>query len=82
MANGPELTPDLLPVRIREAGESRREEVPPKPPIHLGLSLEAVERELITLTLSSVAGNKAKAASILRISRRALYNKLKRHGLL
>jgi DNA-binding NtrC family response regulator len=77
MAKAAELTPDLLPVRIREAGESRQEEVPPQPPIHLGMSLEDVEREFITMTLSSVGGNKAKAASILRISRRALYNKLK-----
>jgi DNA-binding NtrC family response regulator len=77
MAKGAELTPDLLPVRIREAGESRQEKVPSQPPIHLGMSLEGVEREFITMTLSSVGGNKAKAASILQISRRALYNKLK-----
>jgi DNA-binding NtrC family response regulator len=82
MAKGAELTPDLLPARIREASESRLDEVPPKPPIHLGMSLDAVEQQFITMTLSSVLGNKAKAASILRISRRALYNKLKKHGLL
>lgn len=33
-------------------------------------------------TISSMNGNKMKAASNLRIRRRALYNKLKRFGML
>lgn len=82
MAKGAELTPDLLPARIREARNSDAVEVPRRPPIHLGMSLEAVEKEFITMTLSSVGGNKVKPASILNISRRALYNKVKKHGLL
>jgi DNA-binding NtrC family response regulator len=82
MAQGAELTPDLLPARIREAGALRREEALRSPPIHLGMSLEAAEKEFVIMTLSSMGGNKTKAASILRISRRALYNKLKKYGLL
>ena len=82
MAKGAELTPDLLPARIRQVSESAVTEVEPQSPIRLGMSLADVEREFIKMTLSSVSGNKMKAASVLRISRRALYNKLKRFGVL
>ena len=47
----------------------------------VGTSLGAVEKELIHMTLNRVSGNKKLAASILGISRRALYNKLKKHEL-
>jgi DNA-binding NtrC family response regulator len=46
------------------------------------MPLEEVEKQYIKMTLSMVNGNKRKAATILRISRRALYNKLKRFGML
>jgi DNA-binding protein Fis len=39
--------------------------------------LHTVEQELIRVTLTYAGGNKKLAASILGISRRALYNKLK-----
>jgi DNA-binding protein Fis len=51
-------------------------------PIQFGMTLGEVEKEYIKLTLSSVNGNKRKAASLLGISRRALYNKLKRYDML
>jgi DNA-binding NtrC family response regulator len=82
LAKGAELTPDLLPARIRENAEGNGKAVQPQYPIQLGMCLADVEKEFIKMTLSSVSGNKMKAASILGISRRALYNKLKRHGLL
>jgi DNA-binding NtrC family response regulator len=82
MATGAELTPDLLPARIHEASGSTPENYTPATPIHIGMSLAEAEKVLITMTLSSVGGNKAKAASILAVSRHALYDKLKRHGLL
>ena len=82
LAKGFELTKDLLPRRIRDA-ESCEPDLPvEKSPIHLGMSLGDVEKEYIKMTLASVNGNKLKAASILGISRRALYNKLKRFGML
>jgi DNA-binding NtrC family response regulator len=46
----------------------------------VGATLDAVEREFIRETLAHVGGNKKLAASILGISRRALYNKMKRHA--
>jgi DNA-binding NtrC family response regulator len=82
MAKGAELTPDLLPGRIREAGQTVQDATPSPPPIHVGMSLDDAEKQLITLTLSSVGGNKLKAATILGISRRSLYDKLKKYRLL
>ncbi|MBI2181508.1 MAG: sigma-54-dependent Fis family transcriptional regulator [Deltaproteobacteria bacterium] len=80
MAEGKELTPDLIPERIREA--AKLDAGQGTFPIRLGMTLEAAEKELIRITLASTDGNKKTAASILGISRRALYNKLNRFGLL
>jgi DNA-binding NtrC family response regulator len=79
MVEGKELTPDLLPQRIRDAfgaSESREETTCS---FRVGTSLDGVENEFIRATLAHVGGNKKLAASILGISRRALYNKIKKH---
>ncbi|MDA1275744.1 MAG: sigma-54 dependent transcriptional regulator [Verrucomicrobia bacterium] len=47
-----------------------------------GASLAEVEKLLIRLTLTHVTSNRAQAAKVLGISRRALQYKLKGHGLL
>jgi DNA-binding NtrC family response regulator len=80
MAKGKELTPDLIPQRIKEAAGARAENTDLSP-VHLGMTLDAVEREAIVMTLAATGGNKKEAAQILGISRRALYNKLSKHGL-
>jgi DNA-binding NtrC family response regulator len=80
MAKSEELTPDLLPLRIRATAETNP--AVQHFPIHAGMTLDAVEREFILMTLGSTKGNKKEAARSLGISRRALYNKLKKHGLL
>jgi DNA-binding NtrC family response regulator len=82
LAKGAELIPDLLPQRIREASACIGDASIKHSPIQLGMTLEEVEKEFVKATLSSVSGNKKQAASILGISRRALYNKLKRFGML
>jgi DNA-binding NtrC family response regulator len=82
MSKDKELTPDLLPTRIQQYAESSAKENLTQPVMRPGMRLETVEKELITMTLFSVGGNKTKAASMLGISRRAMYNKLKKHGLL
>jgi DNA-binding protein Fis len=46
------------------------------------MTLADIEKEYIKMTIVSVGGNKLKAAELLGVSRRALYNKLKRHGLI
>jgi DNA-binding NtrC family response regulator len=43
--------------------------------------LSAIEREHIVRTLDQVKGNKAVAARVLGVSRRAFYRQLERHGL-
>jgi two-component system response regulator HydG len=45
-------------------------------------TLEAIERDHIVEVLRSVGGNKQAAARTLGVSRRSLYRKLERHGLL
>ena len=46
-----------------------------------GMTLRDAEKLLIEMTLHSVFGNKKEAARLLGVSRRALYDKLKRFGL-
>ena len=78
LAKSSELTPELLPQRIRDSHVSENGHGAEDSPIRPGMRLGEVEREYIKMTLSSVNGNKMQAASLLGISRRALYNKLKR----
>lgn len=44
--------------------------------IPVGMSLDAAEKALITATLQAVAGSKSKAAQVLGISLKTLYNRL------
>ncbi len=58
-----------------------------KPPDHyvkipVGTAIRAAEKEIILKTLASVGNNKSKAAVMLGLSRKALYNKLRRFGAL
>ncbi len=46
-----------------------------------GLSLEALERELILQALERAAGNKSQAARLLGLTRRTLYSRMEKHGL-
>jgi DNA-binding NtrC family response regulator len=46
-----------------------------------GTPLSEVEKTMILETLKAVRGNKLKAANILGISRRSLYNKLEEYGI-
>lgn len=82
LAESEEITPHLLPARIRDAAESGANEFRPNAPFQVGMHLDMVEKAFIKMTLASASGNKQKCAIMLGISRRTLYNKLKRHGLL
>ncbi len=46
-----------------------------------GISLEAIERDLISRTLERFEGNQTKAARYLDISRRTLIYRMEKHGL-
>lgn len=78
MLDGNELTPECIPERIRDAALAGQGGEPTCS-FRVGASLHSVEKELIRVTLTFAGGNKKLAASILGISRRALYDKLKNH---
>jgi DNA-binding NtrC family response regulator len=63
-----------------EFGEVEAEE-PDLVPADPGTSLDDMEREHIIRVLRETGGNKKKAAEILGIERRTLYNKAKRLGI-
>jgi two-component system NtrC family response regulator len=81
MAETAELTPDLIPTRIRDASVRGNHPGDFTCAFSVGVTLDAVEKELIRVTLAAANGNKKQAASTLGISRRALYNKILRHRL-
>jgi DNA-binding NtrC family response regulator len=47
----------------------------------VGTPLEEVEREMIVRALDEAGNNRTRAAKLLGISRRALYNKLRKHSI-
>jgi len=44
-------------------------------------AVRKVERRLIERALAAAAGNRTRAAQLLKINRRLLYDKLREHGL-
>jgi transcriptional regulator with PAS, ATPase and Fis domain len=83
-AGSGEIAPEHLPPALREL--CGREEADGGPAadgtgVRPGVSLEAVERELIDKTLRSLGGNRTRTAEALGLSRRALLYKLKRYGI-
>ena len=73
---GNAMTVDLLPVEILEGKEAYLAPALDKRP-----TLEDVERRYIEVTLAYARGNQTRAAAILGISRKALWEKRKRFGL-
>ena len=49
--------------------------------VKIGMSLDEINREALRSTLESVGNNKAKAAEILKVSRRTIQRKAKEYGL-
>jgi two-component system NtrC family response regulator len=73
---------DITPAHLSFAQpEARRDESwVPRIPAE-GLSLEALEKELILQALERAAGNKSAAARLLGLTRRTLYSRMEKHGL-
>ena len=46
-----------------------------------GLSLEEMERQLFSMTLTATGGNRARAAELLGVSLRTVRNKVREFGL-
>lgn len=69
-AKGTEITPDLLPEAIQNPTQVEQ------------ISLSPVdEREQILKALKITRGNKTKAANLLNIDRKTLYNKMHQYGM-
>jgi two-component system response regulator HydG len=73
---GDEITTADLPLDVLEANEAYLAPAAAKRP-----TLDEVERRYIELTLQVVRGNQTRAAEILGISRKALWEKRKRFGM-
>jgi two-component system response regulator HydG len=65
--------PDVWQVGANNGGQRLNVEV--------GMSLDEINREALRATLESVDNNKAKAAEILKVSRRTIQRKAKEYGL-
>ena len=79
LARGKEITVEDLPRFLRqERGglEALEIDLPPQ-----GISLEAVEKELILKALEKCSWNQTRAARYLDISRKTLIYRMERHGL-
>jgi DNA-binding NtrC family response regulator len=74
VSRGPLITvADLPPEMKRTTGSSSSFE------LRLGISLDEAERELIMRTIEYTGGNKSRAAEVLGISLKTLYNRLERY---
>jgi len=79
LARGPEITLEDLPkfLRLERGGTDALEiDLPPQ-----GISLEAVEKELILKALEKCGWNQTRAARYLDISRKTLLYRMERHGI-
>jgi DNA-binding NtrC family response regulator len=76
VCTGEILLPEHLPPRLKPDRP-----VYPTVTFRVGTPLEDVEREMIVRALTVTQNNRKMAADLLGISRRALYNKLKKHQI-
>jgi len=77
LSRGETITPDAVPPYVRPATG----DTPDMLKSLSGLSVDEVERALITNTLRDVGGNRERASQLLGISARTLYRKIKLYGL-
>lgn len=68
------VSADVLPIRVIQSSTDTASITIP-----IGTSLESAERDIVLRTLAFAGNNKSKAANILGLSRKALYDKLKRY---
>jgi two-component system response regulator AtoC len=73
-----EIGADCLPPDL---GGGNGPQAGPSLHIKVGISLEETERRLILATLNECAGDKRKAAAVLGVSLKTLYNRLKAYGV-
>jgi DNA-binding NtrC family response regulator len=76
MCEGTELIPENLPPRFLDIKPSETHVT-----FELGTSLDEIEKTMVIRALEATNNNRKEAARLLGISRRVIYNKLKKHGL-
>ncbi|HEV2272509.1 MAG TPA: helix-turn-helix domain-containing protein [Acidobacteriaceae bacterium] len=79
LASGDLITEEDLPEELQRASANPAAlwlDLPEE-----GVSLEAIERELISRALERIGGNQTHAAQYLDISRRTLIYRMEKHGL-
>ncbi len=76
VCSGNVLLPEHLPPRFRPDRPVRRTVT-----FDVGTPLDDVEREMVVQALAAAGNNRKRAAELLGISRRALYNKLRKHSI-
>ncbi len=76
VCNGRIITKHDLPEEFHSAGNSDSGFIQ----VRLGTTLDDVEKELIFRTIEFAGGNKTRAAQVLGVSAKTLYNKLERYG--
>lgn len=76
VCEGNEILTKHLPPRFRPHQERR-----PAITFEVGTPLDQVEKEMVLKALSIANNNRKKAAQLLGISRRAIYNKLRKHDI-
>ncbi|MGH8012955.1 MAG: sigma-54-dependent transcriptional regulator, partial [Candidatus Binataceae bacterium] len=74
VAHSPLITVADLPADLKRTGATSA-----NLELKLGMSLDEVERELILRTIEYAGGNKSRAAEILGVSLKTLYNRLERY---
>jgi hypothetical protein len=65
----------------RQPAASADEQSWPTVPVRVGERLDAVERKLLIGTLEAMKGDRKRAAELLGISLKTIYNRLKKYGL-
>jgi DNA-binding NtrC family response regulator len=76
LADGPWLTPDLLPVSTSRGASAGSMELPMD-----GVNLEALERELVVQALRRTGGNQTKAATLLGLNRDQIRYRIEKFAL-
>ncbi len=79
---GKAMPTTMVPAGLREVMEAGEEEdASATESLNLDARMAVVERDVVTAALRSAAGNRAQAARLLGVSRKALYAKIRRLGL-
>ncbi len=77
VCEGDEILPEHLPPRFQSLEPVRK-----TMSFEIGTPLHEVEKQMVVQALKAADDNRRKAAELLGISRRAIYNKLRKHNLI